>query len=128
MRLLYLALIGLAPAATFGAPFCTSTSIARVRDPAGITFNITRTDCDTLAKDSAVSVTARRDGRNESVLLLKYDPWADEVPSVYVRDGESIFIHVFRASSILEQISKWGSYKITVTIDKIAYPDRREIT
>jgi hypothetical protein len=106
------------------APACLSTPLSQTHDPAGITFAVTRTDCDTLAKDSAISVTAVQDGERDSALLLKYDPWADEAPQITVDAQHIITIHVSRASSILEQHSTWGAFKVRVVVDKIAYPDR----
>ena len=85
---------------------------------------MTRTDCDTLAKDSAISVTASRDGETSAAVLLKYDPWADEVPQVRVETGGIIVIHLSRASSVLEQNFIWGSYKVKIEIDQLAYPSR----
>jgi hypothetical protein len=119
--------LGLTPAVGSCAPACSSTSLEQTHDPAGITFAVSRTDCDTLAKDSAISVTAIRDGERDSALLLKYDPWADEVPQVSVESGV-ITIHVTRVSSIYEQHWAWGSFKVRIVIDKIAYPDRGETT
>jgi hypothetical protein len=121
---LHMIFLGLTPAVGSCAPACLSTPLAQIHDPAGITFAVTRTDCDTLAKDSAISVTAIRDGERDPALLLKYDPWADEAPQVSVDERGIITIHVSRASSILEQHSMWGKFKVRVVIDKIAYPDR----
>jgi hypothetical protein len=101
-----------------------STSLAQIHDPAGITFTVTRTDCDTFAKDSAISITAARDKERGSTLLLKYDPSTDEVPRVYVGEGGAIFIHLSKASSIYEKHLTWGSVKVNITIDKLIYPDR----
>ena len=117
-----------APAISGCSPACSSTSLARTHDPAGITFAVTRTDCDTLAKDSAVSVTATRDNERASTLLLKYEPWTDEVPQVYVGEGGTIIIHVAKASAISEQHLTWGSLKVKITIDKLAHPDRGSFT
>lgn len=114
--------LGLTPAVSGCAPACLSTPLAQTHDPAGITFAVTRTDCDTFAKDSAISVTALRDSERDSVLLLKYDPWADEVPQVSVKSGV-ITIHVMRVSSIYKQQRAWGSFEVRVVIDEIAYPD-----
>jgi hypothetical protein len=114
--------LGLTPAVGGCSPACLSTPLVKTHDPAGITFAVTRTDCDTFAKDSAISVTALRDGERDSALLLKYDPWADEVPQVSVRSGV-ITIHLTRASSIYKQQSTWGSFKVSVVIGEIAYPD-----
>jgi hypothetical protein len=119
---LHLIFLSLTPATGSCALACLSTLLAQTHDPAGITFAVTRTDCDTLAKDSAISVTAKRDGERDSALLLKYDPWANEAPQVSVNERGIITIHVSRASSILEQHPTWGVFKIKVVIDEIAYP------
>ena len=105
-------------------PACLSTPLSQIHDPAGITFSVTRSDCDTFAKDSAVSVTARHDGNKSAGLLLKYDPWADELPQVHVERGGRILIHLSRASSILEQHLTWDAFKVQIQIDQLAYPNR----
>lgn len=120
--------LGLVPMVGSCAPACSSRSLARIHDPAGVTFTVTRTDCDVIAKDSAISVTASRDGKRGSTVLLKYDPWDDEVPQVRVGDGGVILIHLSRAASILDQHSAWEQFEITITIDKLAYPDRGTTT
>ncbi len=83
-----------------------------------------RTGSTDVAKDSAISITAARDKERGSTLLLKYDPSTDEVPHVYVGEGGAIFIHVSKASSVLEKHLTWGSLKVNITIDKLTYPDR----
>src|SRR5277367_5164135 len=104
--------LGLTPAVGGCSPACLSTPLSQTHDPAGIIFAVTRTDCDTFAKDSAISVTALRDGEQDSALLLKYDPWADDAPQISVDEQRIITIHVSRASSILEQHSTWGAFKV----------------
>ena len=117
--------LGLAAALGSCGTACLSTPLGEIHGPAGIIFKVTRTDCDTLAKDSAVSVIATRSGDKASGLLVKYDPWGDELPQVHVAEGGTIFIHIARASSILEQHQTWGSFKVKVEIDQVAYPGRR---
>ena len=58
---------------------------------------MTRTDCDRLAKDSVVTVTASRDGAERSGLLLKYDPWGEEVTQARVTADGTILFHLARA-------------------------------
>ncbi len=127
-RWLYLLCLGLTLTMSSCSPACLSTSLAQIHDPAGITFTVTRTDCDTIAKDSAILITATRDNERGSTLLLKYEPWTDEVPQVYVAEGGAIFIHVAKASSILEKHLTWGALKVNITIDKLAYPDDRGLS
>jgi hypothetical protein len=123
LRWAHIFILGLAPVVGGCSPACSSTSLAQIHDPAGVTFTVTRTDCDVIAKDSAISVIASRDGEKGSTLLLKYDPWENEVPQVHVGDGGVIFIHLLRASSVLEQHLAWGQFKVSIAIDKLAYPD-----
>jgi hypothetical protein len=108
-----------------GCGACSTTPLSQFRDPAGVTFTVTRVDCDTLAKDSAISVTAMRNGQHHPTLLLKYDPWGNDLPQAYVRDGNTVEIHVLKAASILEQHRIWGSFKVSIVIDKILYPDAK---
>ena len=121
---LHILYFGLTPILRGCSPACVTTFLAQVHDPAGITFAVVRTDCDLIAKDSAVSITAIRDNEQGSTLLLKYDPWTDDLPHVHVGSDDTIFIHVSKASSVLEQHLTFGSFKVKVTIDKLAYPDR----
>lgn len=121
----YLICLGLLPSLSSCGSACLSTPLAQFHDPAGITFIVTRTDCDTLAKDSAVSVSAIRDGADGLGLLLKYDPWGDEVPQVRVAGDGTILVHLSRASSILEQHQSWDAFKVRVAIDQLAYPNGR---
>jgi hypothetical protein len=128
LRRTHIFIFGLAPVVGGCSPACSSTSVAQIHDPAGVTFTVTRTDCDVIAKDSAISVIASRDGEKGSTptgatLLLKYDPRENEVPQVHVGDGGVIFIHLLRASSVLEQHLAWGQFKVSIAIDKLAYPD-----
>jgi hypothetical protein len=114
----------LTPALCSCGAACLSTPIAEIHDPAGITFKMIRTDCDTVAKDSAVSIIASRDGTTKSALLFKYDPWGDEVPQVHVAAPGAIFIHLHSASSILEQHQTWDSFQVKLEIDRLAYSNR----
>jgi hypothetical protein len=102
---------------------CLSKILAQTHDPAGVTFKVMRTDCDTLAKDSAISVIASRDGRESAGLLLKYDPWADEIPQVHIVQ-DTVVIHLARASSILVQHLTWETFNIRVEVGELAYPNR----
>jgi hypothetical protein len=117
--------LGLTPALSSCGAGCLSTPLAEIHDPGGITFKVIRTDCDTLAKDSAVSVMATRDGDKSPTLLVKYDPWGDEVPQMHVEGDGTIFIHLSRASSILQQHQPWDSLKVKIEIDQLAYSNRR---
>jgi hypothetical protein len=65
----YVICLALVPALSSCGAACLSTPLAEVHGPPGITFKVTRTDCDTLAKDSAVSVITTRDGDKASALL-----------------------------------------------------------
>jgi len=124
-RCWYLMYLGSLPTLSGCGSACLSTPLAQIHDPAGVTFIVTRTDCDTLAKDSAVSVSAIRDGAEGSGLLLKYDPWGDEVPRIHVAEDGTILVHLSRASSILEQRQSWEAFKIRVAIDRLTYPNGR---
>jgi hypothetical protein len=123
-RLRHFLFLVLTPALCSCGAACLSTPLAEIHDPAGITFKMIRTDCDTLSKDSAVSVIASRDGTTKSALLFKYDPWGDEVPQVHVAAPGTVFIHLHSASSILEQHQTWDSFQIKVAIDRLAYSNR----
>jgi hypothetical protein len=117
--------LALTPALSSCGAACLSTPLAEIHDPAGVTFKVIRTDCDTLAKDSAVSVIATRDGSTKSALLLKYDPWGDQVPQVHIAAPGTVFIHLDSASSIVEQHQVWDSFQVKVAIDRLAYSNRR---
>lgn len=120
-RYWYLICLGSLPTLSACGSACLSTPLAQFHDPAGVTFTVTRTDCDTLAKDSAVSVSATRDGTAGSGLLLKYDPWGDEVPQVHVGENGTILVHLSKASSILDQRHNWDRFTVRVAVDQVLY-------
>jgi hypothetical protein len=64
-----------------------------------------------------------RDGQHQATLLLKYDPWGDDLPQAFVRDGNTIEILVPKAASVLEQRRIWDSFKVSIVINKILYPN-----
>jgi hypothetical protein len=84
-----IAYFGLTPVVGGYSPACVTTFLAQVHDPAGITFTVVRTDCEIIAKDSAVYITAVRDNEQGSILLLKYDPWTHDLPHVHVGSDDS---------------------------------------
>ena len=113
--------VSVIPALCSCAPACISTALAQIHDPSGIRFKVARTDCDVVAKDSSVSVTASRDGDDSGAVLLKYDPWEPEdVPELRVEPG-IIRIHLSRALWIYEKRLTWGPFKVEIEVDRVLY-------
>jgi hypothetical protein len=100
---------------------CVSHPLGLLPDVDGVHFRAIRTDCDTIAKDSGVSIIASRDGSRTDTLLLKYDPFDDSIPQILI-EGGTIVIHLNRISSILEKSDRWDSFKVIVKADRIDYP------
>ena len=64
-----------------GLGACITEERNIVYDLAGYDFEISETNCDTIAKDDAVSVFVSHSGRDEKVLILKYDPGRNLSPT-----------------------------------------------
>jgi hypothetical protein len=118
----YLALtaFGLTPFA------CLTETRQRISDLSDFSFEISETSCDTLAKDDAISVFATRPGHTEKVLLLKYDPGPDVLPTIRVTPSHEISIAISAVSSIFSQRDELDGFPIRYDIGVVRYPTQIE--
>ena len=100
---------------------------------AGWDFEVEDTNCDTLAKDDAVSVFAVSPQMNKyrasrwitpRRLVFKYDPGGpDETPPAITATGKDrVLISLPRASSVFSKKSTVGDTDVDYNIGKIDYP------
>ncbi len=123
-----LASVGLVP-----APFtCMTETRARVTNLADGDFEITHTDCDTLAKEEFVSVWVAKAKRGSwfaglfptRTLLFRYDPAMldSPLPSIRAAGPHRIVISIPRVSSVMFQSRSWGDVSIDYEIEQVDYP------
>lgn len=98
---------------------------AVIEDVAGLTFEVTYTNEDTLAKSEFISVYARSPGSTQRKrLLFQYDPGGGRTPNpdVIQLDGRTVLIHVDGASSILCESPRSDGIAFKYRVDHIVYP------
>src|SRR6185437_15715280 len=96
----------------------------KISDLSGFDFEISETDCDTLAKDASVSVLASKHGETKQTLLFKYDPlWFEPVPSITFLDQRTVKISIPRVSSLFFQRNQWNGLSIVYEIGANDFPD-----
>ena len=117
---LWLDLLGLAP-----SPYTCITEIhGKVSSLAGFDFEISETNCDTLANDAAISVFASKPGQPHKTLLFKYDPGGGDPDPVITSIGQhTVQISVPRISSVFFRRDGFKGLSVVYKIDKIDYPD-----
>ena len=117
---LLLATVGLAP-----TPYdCITETRGRISGVSGFDFEISETDCDTLAKDAAISIFASRPGQARKVLLFKFDPAYDDLmPVITSVDQHTVQISIPRISSLFLRREKLKDLFIIYKIDLIDHPD-----
>ena len=114
--------------ATAGLAWTPSTCVTEVHDrvsnPSGFDFEISETDCDTLAKTAAIGVLASRHGRTRQVLLFKFFPAAlDLFPTITSIDRHTVPISIPAISSLAIRRDKLQDLDVNYKIDVIDYPD-----
>lgn len=116
---LLLAMVGLAP--TPGT--CITEIHRKIISPLGFYFEISETDCDTLAKDSAISVYASRTGQTGRTLLFKYGPAGkDPDPQITVIDQNTLELSIPRVSDVIFRQENWRGIIVKYHIGTIEYP------
>jgi hypothetical protein len=120
---LFLAAIGLAP----GSDYCLTETLGKISDRSGVDFEISETDCDTLAKDASVSVFASKHGRTREVLLFKYDPGGVEPIPVITSVGQhAVEISVRSISSVFFRRNYWDGLSVHYDIGSIDFPSAND--
>jgi hypothetical protein len=116
---LLLAMVGLAPR----PDTCITEVHRKIVSPFGFEFEVSETDCDTLAKDTSISVYASRAGQTSKTLLFKYGPAGkDPDPQITAIDQSNVKISVARVSDIIFRKENWHGTTIKYDIGIIEYP------
>lgn|GEM_PF-2896788 len=113
---------------------CQTETRQRIDDPSGFVFEVVDESCDTLAKDEAISVYARKavskgtwgffGWRNQRTLLFRYDPGRPDnpLPSIKHPSQTTILISIPEVSSIVYQNRKWENMSVNYEIGRVDYP------
>lgn len=106
---------------------CLSEKWEDVRTPSGLRIEVEYTNCDTLAKEEAVSVyvsEARPGSLNGRTLIFQYDPGNvhNAPPTINASDNHRILISVPEASSVLVQRRNWRELAIDYSVGKNMNP------
>jgi len=90
----------------------------------GFDFEISETDCDTLAKDASISVFATRVGRANKTLVFKYGPdGVDDLPVITSMDQHEVQISIEKISDQMYRLDHLPDLAIAYKIGVIEYPD-----
>jgi hypothetical protein len=127
---LFLALVGVVP-----APFaCSSETKQTLGNVSGMDFEITYTNCDTLAKEEFVSIYVSKTGESggslfgrlfsRRTLVFRYDPgmWNSPLPLITASGPNRVLISISRISSIMSQSKSWDNVTIDYVIGQVDYP------
>jgi len=113
---------------------CQTEERLKIEDPSGFTFDVVYESCDTLAKDEAISVYARKPApkgtwpfsgwRNQRTLLFRYDPMREDspLPTITRQSSSIILISIPEISEINYQKRKWENISINYDIGRVYYP------
>lgn len=115
---------------------CISETKGAIPDLSGARFEIIYTNCDTLAKDEAISVFISRSAvsrdswfaklRSRRSLVFRYDPGRPDNPLPHITNPSksAILISVPEVSSIFYQNQRWQGLSIDYAIGKVDYPKK----
>lgn len=113
---------------------CQAEERLRIEDPSGSIFEVVDESCDTLAKDEAISVYARKavskgiwgfsGWRNQRTLLFRYDPGRPDnaLPSITHPSQTTVLISIPEVSSISYENRKWENMSVNYEIGRVDYP------
>jgi hypothetical protein len=113
---------------------CITEEMRTIPNLSGMKFEVTYTNCDTIAKDEAVRVYVSRAAvpgesllarwSNRKTLLFRYDPerYDSPLPSIVVPSNDRILISIPEVSSVSLKNRKWRNVSIDYNIGHIDYP------
>jgi len=101
---------------------CITETRKTISNLSGFNFEITETNCDTLAKEGWITIFASRVGENRKTLLFEYDGDDDPLPDIRVSYDHNITISIPVVASIHTQHRKWKYGTIEYKIGRIAFP------
>lgn len=105
-------------------PDCSTETKAQIRNLSGLDFDVSETDCDTLAGGTSMSVLVSRHGERAQTLLFKFTPvYSEPVPDIAVdRRRSTILISVPEIEDIYSRRDRWQEMAIKYEIGTIYYP------
>ena len=113
---------------------CEQEELASIPELSGLAFRITYVNCDTFAKEEAISVyvseTASREGSrivramHRNVLLFRYDPSSLDktLPLITALSKDRVLISVPEVSSVFFQRRVWQKVSVDYRIGRTDYP------
>ena len=104
---------------------CITETRKRISDLTGFDFEVSETDCDTLAKDAAISVFVSKAGHRRKALLIKYVPssYLSALPSIRQTGGETFDITIEKVADIFCYTRTWKNLHFNYAINVIEYPE-----
>lgn len=113
---------------------CLRQELASIPSVSGVSFKITYTNCDVLAKHESIGIYASETpsrgglwfGRwlHRDTLMFSYDPSGrdNSLPSVKSLGRNRVLISVPEVSAVLFQRREWQKVSIDYTIGRTTYP------
>jgi hypothetical protein len=113
---------------------CYTDKRLEIVDPSGLRFEVEYENCDTIAKDEAISVYASKSTpkgagmfsrwRKQRTLLFRYDPGSGDIrmPSITRTSTSTILISIPEVSSIFYRNREWANVSVNYAIGKVDYP------
>ena len=113
---------------------CTTEERLKIENLSGVSFEVVDTACDTLAKEEAIEIYARRAHPkgirifsglwDRRTLLFRYDPGNPDtpLPSITRPSQSTILISIPDVASVLEQKHEWSNMSVKYDIGRVDYP------
>jgi hypothetical protein len=107
-----------------GLDVCITETRMRIPGLAGFDFEVNETDCDTLAKDAAISVFVSKAGHGRKALLIKYGPYSypNDLPLITQSGTDAFDITIKRVSDIVCYNRTWKGLHFNYDISFVEYP------
>jgi hypothetical protein len=111
---------------------CMTEELKTIPNLSGMRFEVTYTNCDTLAKEEEVTVyVSRAPVKGESLAarwsnrktpIFRYVPGRLGAPSIEASGDDRILISIPDISSVYRQVRTWQNVHIDYSIGHIYYP------
>jgi|SRR5450631_1491719 len=102
--------------------YCVINKEAEMPDVAGLHFQLIRTSCDTLAKDTSISLIVSKNRDDEGNVIFKYWPdYRNPVPTIAALPGNRLHIAIPYVVSIYFQARVWQGMNIDYGIGSVLW-------
>ncbi|HXD14693.1 MAG TPA: hypothetical protein VNU65_10990 [Xanthobacteraceae bacterium] len=109
----------------FLASICITNRHEKISNLLGFDFEISKAECDTLAKDASISIFASKVGQARRTLLFKYGPaGVNPYPVITSVDQHTIQVTVPRVSDVVFQGNNLEGLSVKYDIGVIEYPTK----